>query len=626
MKVPPRSELRKLNTRLRASRGEILREVLRNVVSQWTRLSGDDSLEQAIRSWDIPRMIEISDALSAAVHADAATHFAAHQIAALIRKYPWTPKESKLDPEKTAIETFLASENRCKRVNQWFRAWNMRTLKNRPYAGAFEQMRRWIRYVIRDVPDLQSIYSKCDFTGGASLGVHGDATNLARKLLAREWSVTPSARPYLAAALCANPHYAMKVAEERNGVQCLWIPEKGLDACCSMVDYNKVAFVPKTAKTHRSIAVEPLGNNFLQKGVDEELRDFLRRVGLDLSDQSPNQEMARQGSFDGEDDFCTIDLSSASDSMSIGLVREVIPPEWFYFLNRLRSPSYQLSIDGGLKHLRYEKFVSMGNGFCFPLQTLLFASVVKAVNPAAKPGVDFRVYGDDIIVRKSIFASVVELLKVCGFVTNQKKTFGSGPFRESCGANWYSGEDVTPMTLKQELDSLENLFKFLNLARRNTRTAAFFEDVLPLVIRRIPDQFLFWRPFKGRPETGIDPAGLEFTPVWKRHSAWQCPVWLELHTSSVEDRFVEALNTSWVVMAAAMRGLPSHKPFTFRRKVETRIRRVASGVPETVPDVIHKFKTWNGVSLADRTVRQRKDDFLGVKSPLFLSRLPIRVE
>lgn len=584
MKVPSSKELKRLNASLKLQSASLHRAVLRSVVEQWTRLSGDATLEQAIRSWDVPSMLRVSDAMVAQSYSTAAMHFAAHQMAALIRKFPWTLEESRMDPVGEALRSFRSSEHRCRRVNQWFRARNRRVGKARPYEGYFHRARAWIRYVLRDAPNLASVYGKCDFTSGAGLGVHGDMTNLARKLLAESWTVTPTARPIFAAALSANFHYASRTGANRgDGRQCLQVTENDLDICCTTVNYNKVGFVPKTAKTHRVIAVEPLGNNYLQKGFDLYLRERLRRIGLDLRWQSPNQRMAREGSLDdSEAGFVTIDLSSASDSISIGLVSELLPPDWFNILNRVRSPSYVLSKDGS--PTRYEKFVTMGNGFCFPLQTLLFASLIIAVDPTAKPGADFRVYGDDIIVRKNISERVIRLLAVCGFKTNVRKTFVAGPFRESCGSNWYRGEDVTPMTLDRHLDSLENLFKFINLSRRNELARLFLEDATALVLRQVPDQFLFYRPYKGRPETGIDPCGLEFKPRWARHSAWQCPMWLELHTVPLEDRtaIVPDLH-GWVVMAAALRGHPEKRPFVLRRTVSTRVRRVARSGPE-VPD------------------------------------------
>lgn len=423
-----------------------------------------------------------------------------------------------------------------------------------------------ILYVLEEHPDLERVYNLADVTGGASLGVHGDATNLARKLLARNWTVTPSALPYFAAALCNNVTYATRVATGNGVVQSLHVSESDVKRSSVLVNANKIAFVPKTAKTYRSIAVEPFGNGYLQKGIDLLMRNHLKRVGLDLSDQTRNQELARQGSLgSSEDSFCTIDLSSASDSISIELVREVLPPDWFNLLNRVRSPSYLLN---GTEY-RSEKFCTMGNGFCFPLETLIFASACHAVN-AGRCGDDFSVYGDDIIVRRKVFDDVLRLLNRIGFKANVKKTFSSGPFRESCGANWYSGEDVTPFTLDFRLDSLSSMFKFVNLARRNPRSSSFLEDSIRFVLSRIPDQFLFYRPYKGASDTGIDPIGIQLTRKWwsTRKTPWTLH-WLELETRPVKD---ELRCPSWVVLAAALRGHSSEAPFTYRRKVVTRVR------------------------------------------------------
>ena len=116
--------------------------------------------------------------------------------------------------------------------------------------------------------------------------------------------------------------------------------------------------------------MEPLLNGFVQKGTDLEMRRLLRKVGIDLSDQSHNQRLAKRGSEGGFNPYCTIDLSAASDSLSYEVVKSFLPAEWFEYLCDIRAPRFLLA---GADHTeRYEKFCSMGNGFCFPLQTLLF--------------------------------------------------------------------------------------------------------------------------------------------------------------------------------------------------------------------------------------------------------------
>lgn len=581
MKLPSSLQLRQTNRSLATHSEKIFRSVLAPALSQYARLSGDQKGLGFLRSRSFSHLLKWADELVVTQYATADLHFAAHQVSALVRKYPWSSSLVNTDPERAAIDTFRAAEHRCLRMNQWFAT--RRRVFARRRADSWEyylaRMRAFVKYVLNEQPDLERVYSLADVTGGASLGVHGDATNLARKLLVRNWTVSPSALPYFAAALCHNATYATKVAKGNGMIQSLHVTESDVKLSSVLVNANKIAFVPKTAKTYRSIAVEPFGNGYLQKGTDLLMRNHLKRVGLDLSDQSRNQELARQGSLsDSEEGFCTIDLTSASDSISIELVRELLPPDWFNFLNRIRSPSYILN---GVEY-RSNKFCTMGNGFCFPLETLIFASACHAVQ-AGRCGDDYSVYGDDIIVRRKAFNDVLRLLKALGFRPNVKKTFSSGPFRESCGANWYNGEDVTPFTLDFKLDCLSSMFKFVNLARRNPRTSSFLDDSVRLVLSRIPDLFLFHRPFKGASDTGIDPLGIQYTKRWwkSKKNPWTLQ-WLELETRPVRD---ELRCPSWVVLAAALRGHSSEAPFTYRRKVVTRVR-VISRPGDLVPQVL----------------------------------------
>jgi len=249
--------------------------------------------------------------------------------------------------------------------------------------------------------------------------------------------------------------------------------------------------VPKTALVDRTIAIEPLLNGYVQKGIDEYLRLLLKRVGLDLEHQEPNQELALLGSLPNQvDPFVTIDLSSASDSISLEVVRYLLPPAWFDLLNRTRSPGYTFD---GANYLRYEKFTSMGNGFCFPLETLIFASVCAVLS---KPK-DFIVYGDDIIVRQSVAHEVLKTLWGLGFRHNTDKTFLSGEFRESCGADYYAGQNVRPLNLDYTFAKYEDVIKFHNLSLQETRWASYFSEVREYLRGLIPREHRLTRPYKG---------------------------------------------------------------------------------------------------------------------------------
>lgn len=526
-------------------------------------------------------LVDLADSLSSQKYEDALQHFKANQFSSLIRKYPFPDGVNPFTPEETAYRKFDRSEHICARINRRFLARTTRKGKPLPYVYELEKMRSFIRYCIGDRPPISRILDNCGFGPGASIGVNGNATNIGRKLLAQRWSVSPGAHAWAFSAV-------MRHAQVR---ECIFTNPGGFTSSESDLDpfrgpfgqkiahvaYNKIAFVPKTAKTFRSIAVEPLLNGFLQKGVDIVMRSFLKRIGIDLSFQEPNCEMARLGSLPGQEDpFVTIDLSSASDSIAKFMVREVLPPEWYEFLNSIRSQSF--SYDGVIR--RYEKFCSMGNGFCFPLETLLFVAACSAVG-AGRPGIDFRVYGDDIIVRSSVAQRVISFLKYLGFSTNADKTFLEGPFRESCGRDWFGGVDVRPYTLDFPLDSIQSLFKVLNGCNRNALSEAFFADIRPFLLRLVPAEFRFFRPYPGQEDTALNSYCDEF--LTSPHVSYRFKNgtgqwrWKELISSPVPDREIRARadRAPYALLYAALVGSASDMPFSIRRKTKTRVRLIS---------------------------------------------------
>jgi hypothetical protein len=159
--------------------------------------------------------------------------------------------------------------------------------------------------------------------------------------------------------------------------------------------------------------------------------------------------MAKTSSVTRE--FATLDLSNASDTVCRNLVKILLPPTWFESLDDLRSKA--TLIEGRWVHL--EKFSSMGNGFTFELETLIFASLccatLRKLGRAGTLGSDVFVFGDDIIVPTVIVREVIAVLRFSGFELNEEKSFfGDEPFRESCGGDYYDGFPVRPFYLKDE--------------------------------------------------------------------------------------------------------------------------------------------------------------------------------
>lgn len=222
----------------------------------------------------------------------------------------------------------------------------------------------------------------------------------------------------------------------------------------AIVRGSRLSFVPKTRKISRTICTEPLCNMLFQKGIAKVLERQLRKAsGISFTHQpDKNRKLAQLGSVDGR--FGTIDLSSASDSMSLQLVREFFPTEVVNWLLRART-SLTILPDGSEVELHMVS--SMGNAFTFPLQTIFFLSLVYGAYKILGIKTDFpygqslgnlAVFGDDIIVERKAYNLVVRLLGICGFSVNVDKSFNEGLFRESCGRDYYCGYNVRGVYLQ----------------------------------------------------------------------------------------------------------------------------------------------------------------------------------
>lgn len=583
--IPSRKRLLKANLSLSNQAHRFHRELVLNVLESVRHYERFDEIRvlMSTLTYDDPasvdKLLDVADCMAGTEYASAAEHFAANQIVALLKKYPFPVSGLEDRAQKAAWEKYLKAEHTCSEFNEKFRARSLGFPQDDlPSEDALHRMRSFVKFILDDDHDFRWV-EHCDFGPGANIGVSGNATHKKRKLLSR-WSVTSSAYDYARLALRSHAQIHELLLDPSESVRddFIQIFDLSMRQRCDLVEYNKVTFVPKTTRILRSIAVEPLLNGYLQKGIDVYMRGLLtRRANVDLDDQEKNCRMAWEGSFDEDDSFCTIDLSSASDSISLEVVRELLPPDWFYLLDRVRSKSYKTSA-GDL--VTYEKFCSMGNGFCFPLQTLIFLSACHACE-CGQSGVDFRVYGDDIIVRKSKFDAVVALLARLGFTVNKDKTFSVGPFRESCGADYYSGVDVRPVYLDYELDNVQSLMKFHNATLRSLTCEIFFSQTRNLLFMRVPAGLRLVAPdssdvtdsaFRVCRSSALFLAS-PFTAYSKK--TW-CMTWLVFEQSPWEDRFSYGTSKREAAIAllyGALSGSPSRKTFTLRRKTKTNVRR-----------------------------------------------------
>jgi len=228
------------------------------------------------------------------------------------------------------------------------------------------------------------------------------------------------------------------------------------DRLCQVVDGNDIITVPKNYKTDRTIAKEPCMNMYVQKGIGQVIRSRLNRIGVTLDDQTRNQRAAREGSLTGQ--LATVDLSMASDTVARELVHWLLPTPWLDALEQCRSQRGVLP-SGEIIH--YQKFSSMGNGYTFELESLIFWAIAQeCCRPfrCDETETSVCVYGDDVVIPTQFYESFVQRLSEVGFTPNPKKSWFEGPYRESCGKHYYLGTEVTPFYVRRPVKTLDRLF------------------------------------------------------------------------------------------------------------------------------------------------------------------------
>jgi hypothetical protein len=355
------------------------------------------------------------------------------------------------DRRLTAMTKYMEAERACTKANVTFSR-----LNSRHFADTDEmRIDSFCRSVKREVSEVlgrvpNEVHPR--FGPGATVGDRGRYTTVVDKMVS-----VPTITPEATILLELWKHSAW-------GREYLRRTEKrGL---IRPVDFGRFVTVPKDAKTDRSIEIQPSINVFYQLGVGAAMRSGLKRWGIDLDNgQALHRQVAAYASETGQ--YSTIDLSSASDTISKEVVKALLPNDWYELLDTLRT---RKSLMPHGKKLLLSKFSAMGNGYTFELETLIFASLVRGtlheLGLPKRPGRDFWVYGDDIIVPSCATRAVLAVLKYFGFTPNASKTFSTGQFRESCGGDFFGGRPVRPHYLKDEPNEPHDLISLANGLRR----------------------------------------------------------------------------------------------------------------------------------------------------------------
>lgn len=381
----------------------------------------------------------------------------------LLKKFEYESSES---ADAAALSKFLAVNESCK-------AWTLRVesdtdrelvgeLKNSLYKFFYPSGSSQV------ITSFGQILDQARTGPGASLGANGN--DFFTKMFSSELTTT-SESLYLA--------YRHYIESRENWLNADEVRSESFGPC-RVVSGSRLSFVPKNVDISRTICVEPSLNMFYQLGLKQILEGRIKQFfGIDFTvQQSKNRDLAQLASmFDGQ--WSTIDLSSASDSLSMSMLREVLPPAFLQWLEAFRCSN--MALPSG-EQVELGMISTMGNGYTFPLQTLLFSCVVSSAHrvsgvvlerPRGHSLGNFGVYGDDIICRKEVTPLVLRLLELLGFTVNAEKSFFQGPFRESCGGDFFQGHQIRGVYIKR-LHCEQDAYVALNCLNRWSATTGIY--------------------------------------------------------------------------------------------------------------------------------------------------------
>lgn len=375
---------------------------------------------------------------------------ATYQISSLFKRHRFR-KDIYSDQEliDLAIAGFVSTQDRIRNLNFDNPSCNLRFV--------LDYARMYIHRVL-GVYDAEEHRSLCRFGRKASVGVP------ARKA-------------------CEAARWAIPITGSRNQISWFRSEMDGIDVIQNYLnsqldsdpkgsiyretDSLTLTLVPKTFKSLRAIMPNTTIGSYMSYGLGEMIRKRLKRNGFDIKTlQMKHRVLARLASVHKR--YVTADLSSASDSISVALVNRLFPSDWLQILHQSRIGKVVLPNGSTVQS---ETFCTMGVGYTFPLQTLVFLSLLIAIQALRIPRKDWQrisVYGDDLIYSRHIHDDVLQLFSELGFVINVDKTFVTTGFRESCGGDYFHGVDVRPFqprngssfVLKREYEAI--LYKFIN--------------------------------------------------------------------------------------------------------------------------------------------------------------------
>lgn len=291
--------------------------------------------------------------------------------------------------------------------------------------------------------------------------------------------------------------------------------------------------VPKTWKIFRPINPNTRIGAWFTSGISDYMEEKLldQRISLKTL-QEHHRALAAENSITLE--LATADLTAASEFVQGWLLRSLLSCKWWQLLNKGRIRYFKLE-----KEIhQFGAFMGMGIGFTFPLQTLVFHSLLRSICALKKVKGHISVYGDDLIYPSRVHNLVYYVFTKLGFKLNMEKTYVKRPFRESCGGDYFRGSDVRPYNpegqhqLLSGLKVSEFIYRLINGLKRRWHG----DEVIPLTLQ-------YLRSIAGQQTFGVfqvpqsfpDFSGERTDHIRKR--TWSEPFWVDVRWNTFKQSY-----------------------------------------------------------------------------------------
>lgn len=387
--------------------------------------AGGRNVRSIVRQW-CPLLQE------ATIDMDVDTFRGAYLSAHFFDRYFYAP-EKKLHGslEDQALEKFQKNLGRGLIMNDW----KLRFLPFGRLNSVIQSASLEVARILGDF-DTEKFFSYCTHGPNATVGVKKLDSYLDVKVKTLDGTLSAHAmlREYLEWNTTLSSYYANLPEADKPK----WI----------VVGGSRLSFVPKKFDSLRTMLVEPTVNQFFQQGLGKYMQAMLIHGNIELETQSDCHGLLARIISAQDLPICTVDWSQASDRIWLKLCQLMLPSDWFAVLEDIRSPvctykgqEYTLTMAG-----------SMGCGFTFPLQTLLFLTLLRALARECEKEQFVTVFGDDCICDSDLFPEIEWLARELDWQVNEDKSFVRGEFRESCGVDAFRGVDCRPFFIERPDD------------------------------------------------------------------------------------------------------------------------------------------------------------------------------